>query len=308
MASEKNERLVNLTIALLATKKFLTKSQIFKLVAGYEGSGEATDRMFERDKEELRALGIEIEMKSIDPLFDDEIGYRISPDKYRFDLGELSNEDVALLALASEAWKESALSDIALQTSIRLDSLGITADFSGMPLAPTIAHVPPNISEILDAIENRKIIEIGYLNSADIAENKKVAPLGIYSQDSRWYLFATDTAKNEERSYRLDRIQGDIKRTAKSFQPRAISLPKSHFPTIEAMASIRRDQAAEILANAEVLSEDDEWLLCRVNFKSENDAISKVLKYSPNVILREPIALVSTVTKKLNELVKLHGK
>ena len=83
MASEKNERLVNLTIALLATKKFLTKTQIFKAVVGYEGSSEATDRMFERDKEELRSLGIEIEMKSIDPLFDDEIGYRILPERFQ---------------------------------------------------------------------------------------------------------------------------------------------------------------------------------------------------------------------------------
>ena len=58
MASEKNERLVNLTIALLATKKFLTKAQIFKAVSGYEGSPEASDRMFERDKEELRSLEI----------------------------------------------------------------------------------------------------------------------------------------------------------------------------------------------------------------------------------------------------------
>ena len=96
MASEKNERLVNLTIALLATKKFLTKTQIFKAVVGYEGSSEATDRMFERDKEELRSLGIEIEMKSIDPLFDDEIGYRILPERFRFNIGEVDRKSTRL--------------------------------------------------------------------------------------------------------------------------------------------------------------------------------------------------------------------
>ena len=98
----------NLVIALLATKKYLTKNQIFRAVAGYEGSQEATDRMFERDKEELRSLGIQIEMKGIDPLFDDEIGYRIIPDRYRFDLGPLTKQEITLLALASQAWKESA--------------------------------------------------------------------------------------------------------------------------------------------------------------------------------------------------------
>ena len=125
MASEKNERLINLVIALLATKKYLTKNQIFRAVAGYEGSQEATDRMFERDKEELRSLGIQIEMKGIDPLFDDEIGYRIIPDRYRFDLGPLTKQEITLLALASQAWKESALSDLARSTYLRLESLGV---------------------------------------------------------------------------------------------------------------------------------------------------------------------------------------
>jgi proteasome accessory factor B len=141
----------------------------------------------------------------------------------------------------------------------------------------------------------------------DAIETKKVAPLGIYSQDGRWYLYATDISKDEERSYRLDRIQGEIKRTAKSFQGKAFTLPKSHFPNVEAIVSIRRDHAPELQSAAEVISEDDDWLTCKITFKSENDAVSKILKYSPNVILREPVSLVSTVTKTLNELVKLHG-
>jgi len=58
MADTKTERLVNLTLALLASKRFLKKSEILRTVAGYEGSAESMDRMFERDKDDLRALGI----------------------------------------------------------------------------------------------------------------------------------------------------------------------------------------------------------------------------------------------------------
>jgi predicted DNA-binding transcriptional regulator YafY len=54
--SRKSERLINLTIALLATKRFITKSELFKTVEGYEGSAESTERMFERDKDDLRSL------------------------------------------------------------------------------------------------------------------------------------------------------------------------------------------------------------------------------------------------------------
>jgi len=67
--SRKIERLINLTIALLATKRYLTKSEIFNSVEGYEGTPETKERMFERDKDDLRSLGIEIEVGSFDPLF-----------------------------------------------------------------------------------------------------------------------------------------------------------------------------------------------------------------------------------------------
>ena len=307
MASEKNERLVNLTIALLATKKFLTKAQIFKLVAGYDGTPEAADRMFERDKEELRALGINIEIKSIDPLFDDELGYRISPDKYRFDLGELSSEEVSLLAIAAEAWKESALKEVAKSTAIRLESLGVNADFSELHLAPTISTVPENISEILESIESSKIIEIQYVSQNDSIESKKLAPHGVYSQNGRWYLYATDVNLNQKRSYRLDRIEGTVKRTNKGFAKEVITLPKVHFPSVDTVLRIRRDHALTLLNGAEIISEDDEWINAKVSFDSENIAITQILKHSPNVLVLQPVSIVSAVTKALSELLVIHG-
>ena len=307
MASEKNERLVNLTIALLATKKFLTKAQIFKAVVGYEGSSEATDRMFERDKEELRSLGIEIEMKSIDPLFDDEIGYRILPERFRFNIGEVTGEELALMALASEAWKESALADVALSTSVRLQSLGINADFSELPLAPTISNVPGNITEILEAIDANKAIKFEYLNLNNEAEAKEVAPLGIYSQNARWYLFAMDLGKQEQRSYRLDRISSEIKRSAKSFVKPEFKLPSSHFPQCEVLMKVRRDHASELTINSELVAEDADWITCKRNFISENVAISEILRFSSDVIALQPISVVSGVTASLSRLRALHG-
>jgi proteasome accessory factor B len=307
MASEKNERLVNLTIALLATKKFLTKAQIFKAVVGYEGSSEATDRMFERDKEELRSLGIEIEMKSIDPLFDDEIGYRILPERFRFNIGEVTGEELALMALASEAWKESALADVALSTSVRLQSLGINADFSELPLAPTISNVPGNITEILEAIDANKAIKFEYLNLNNEAEAKEVAPLGIYSQNARWYLFAMDLGKQEQRSYRLDRISSEIKRSAKNFVKPEFNLPSSHFPQCEVLMKVRRDHASELIINSELIGEEADWITYKKSFISENVAISEILKYSSDVVALQPITVVSGVTAALSRLRALHG-
>ena len=111
--SRKIERLINLTIALLATKRYLTKSEIFNSVEGYEGNAETKERMFERDKDDLRSLGIEIEVGSFDPLFNDEPGYRIKQEKYQFDLGEITPIEVSLLSLAAQAWQEASFGDVA---------------------------------------------------------------------------------------------------------------------------------------------------------------------------------------------------
>ena len=209
--------------------------------------------------------------------------------------------------MAAEAWKESALKDIARSTSIRLESLGINADFSDIHLAPTVSTVPENITEILESIESNKVVEFEYINREDVSEKKRVEPLGLYSQKGKWYLFALDTTKGQQRSYRLDRIDGDIKKTQKSFEKQEISLPSIHFPSVETLLKIRRDHALSILESAEVISEDDEWLTCRVNFESENVAISQVLQFSPNIQVLQPISVVSGVTKALSELIKIHG-
>ena len=123
--SRKSERLVNLTIALLASKRYLTKSEIFRTVEGYEGAPEAMERMFERDKDDLRSLGIVIELGTFDPLFGDEAGYRITPSTYRLDLGELDGADIALLSIAASAWTGAALERESTSALIKLASMGL---------------------------------------------------------------------------------------------------------------------------------------------------------------------------------------
>ena len=83
MATSKVERLMNLVIALLSTDGYLPAERIRRNVAGYaeSPSDEAFSRMFERDKNELRDLGIPLEtgrVSALDPIE----GYRINRDAY----------------------------------------------------------------------------------------------------------------------------------------------------------------------------------------------------------------------------------
>src|ERR1700757_882636 len=83
MATSKVERLVNLVIALLSTRGYITADKIRTSVAGYSDSpsSEAFSRMFERDKNEGRALGTPLEAGRVSNL-DPAEGYRITRDAY----------------------------------------------------------------------------------------------------------------------------------------------------------------------------------------------------------------------------------
>ena len=73
MAAEKSERLLKLLIMLLVQRRYVAKDKVRELL--YPDSGdEAFERMFERDKDDLRALGVPIEVGQLDPYFDDEPG------------------------------------------------------------------------------------------------------------------------------------------------------------------------------------------------------------------------------------------
>ncbi len=75
MATRKTERILNLTICLLVSGRYLPKSRIREAVEGYHDLSDAAfERTFERDKDELRSLGVPIEVGSFDPFFDDEAG------------------------------------------------------------------------------------------------------------------------------------------------------------------------------------------------------------------------------------------
>ena len=78
MAPRKSERIMNLAICLLLARRFLDKNHLREVVEGYGGLSDAAfERTFERDKDDLRAMGVPVETGSNSTLFPDEIGYRI---------------------------------------------------------------------------------------------------------------------------------------------------------------------------------------------------------------------------------------
>lgn len=311
--SQKSERLVNLTIALLATKRYLTKSEIFKSVAGYDGEADARDRMFERDKDDLRSLGIEIELGTFDPLFDDEAGYRIKPERYSLQLDQLNPVQLTLLSQASLAWKKALLAENA-QTALRkLKALGIESDFENLAVDNLILpEAPADIPIILDAISEKRILVFDYLNAESQSESRKIAPYRLYRRSGYWYLIALDTAKEEIRTFRLDRFVSLSSTTgsAGAFTVQQ-ELLNQHFESEstyrKASIALRKGRGSSLRSLSTITEIDSDWDNCEVSYQDQEWLVRKVLWLGVDARVIAPFDLRDLVRDKLQQVVEAHA-
>ena len=309
--SRKSERLVNLTIALLATKRYLTKSEIFRTVDGYEGSPEAMERMFERDKDDLRSLGIAIELGSFDPLFEDEAGYRITPSSYKLDLGELDGTDIALLSIAASAWTGAALERESTSALIKLASMGLDSDSEALSLlAPRINGTNENFTVITDAIIRRSEIEFEYVSSDLTKQQRRIAPYSLRGQSGSWYLVGQDLEKNSLRTFRLDRIVSEVSASKKSntyVVPDEIPNQGAEEVREVARIRIRKNRGHQLRSYATVLESDEEWDEVSLPIVDANWLLRTILWHRDDVVLLEPSSLRKQLVQSLKELRVLHG-
>ena len=312
--SRKSERLVNLTIALLATKRYLTKSEIFNSVDGYEGTAETKERMFERDKDDLRSLGIEIEVGSFDPLFNDEAGYKIKQEKYQFELGDISSTEVSLLSLAAEAWQEASFGDVAQRALLKLRSIGIPSDELSIPATvQKLNDGGQDLSLITQAIAQSQRLAFAYLDSSLKIKMRSVVPIALSTRNGFWYLSGVDQEIQEIRTFRVDRINGPIAASAgpKDFQtPTGFDSSKapSESPTNTfALVDVRVGKAPSLRALAISTQSLGEWDQVKIPILNLDSLCSLVLWHGPDAFVQEPAELRELVIDHLEALVENHG-
>jgi proteasome accessory factor B len=312
--SRKIERLINLTIALLATKRYLTKSEIFKSVEGYEGTPETKERMFERDKDDLRSLGIEIEVGSFDPLFNDEAGYRIKQEKYQFELGDISATEVSLLSLAAQAWQDASFGDVAQKALLKLRSIGIPSDELSIPgNVHKLNDGGQDLSLITRAIANAQLLTFSYIDSTLKINFRKVVPIALSTRNGFWYLSGVDQEVHEIRTFRVDRISGAIE---SSVGPADFETPTGFDPSkafLEsqrnefALIDVRVGKAASLRALAISTQSFGEWDQVKIPILNLDSICSMVLWHGPDAYVQEPPVLRDLVIEHLEALVRNHG-
>ncbi|WP_283136802.1 helix-turn-helix transcriptional regulator [Rhizohabitans arisaemae] len=210
MSRRKTERLLNLVICLLATRRHLTAEQIRRAVPGYPEGDEAFQRMFERDKVELRELGVPVEVGT-DP-WDDEVGYRIPRQAYELPEISLEPDEAAVLGLAAQVWQRANLAEAASGALLKLRAGGVeTEEAATGPLEVRVDTPDPAFPDLWKAVRERRPVRFDYRGAGQQSvRTRTLEPWGVLSRRGRWYVVGHDRDRREARVFRLSRISGAV--------------------------------------------------------------------------------------------------
>lgn len=214
------ERLFSLVLALLATENGLTKSDILSTVQGYRqryvlgGDNTSLDRQFERDKDDIRELGIPLE--TIDPPDDPGSNHnlRYLIPKSLYDLPTdltFSPDELMLLKLAATVWREGSLSAESRRALTKLNSLGVESSDPLLGYAPHLRAREASFEPLSKAMDRGQVVSFLYLKPGESSPRLRVvAPHAVVLHEGRWHLFATDQNVQANRTFLLSRIVGPV--------------------------------------------------------------------------------------------------
>lgn len=254
---EKFQRWVDLLVALLRHRAGLTFEDLAREVPGYRnalaapGAREVSvKRTFERDKAELKALGVPVETLGTEG--DEDARYRVRPTDFYLPylavatprgleaprheqkhwyhavktLAFLPDE---LLTIADAAARARQLGDPALRADVDsamrklafdLPLDGVVGNDAPHIVQPRAAADPATLEALGAALLQRKRIVIRYHTiETDERAERRVEPWGLFWSNAHWYLAARDADKDALRNFRVSRIESVETENTKTATP-----------------------------------------------------------------------------------------
>ena len=315
MARARTERMLNLLFVLLNSRTPLTREQIRERVPGYGDSNEAFERMFERDKAALRDLAIPVETKPVDMFHDDVLGYRIDRSDWLMPEISITAEERTYLALAASAWQNAQLSTAARQAVSSVDAREQGAEIS-VPVS--LAKGRRHITEILAAIANGKTVVLDYvgLNQSEVVK-RTIDPWRALLHSGHWYLIGFDQDKGEVRTFRTDRIVGDLVETKhdilesmpKDYDLSAITDTWEHSDKDATIATVlvRPGRAASLRVLATTCEIGDDWDELTIPYHHESQLIGLIASSCDVTRVKSPQSLQDSVTRIVTTTLSVHN-
>ncbi len=222
------ERLFSLVLALLATDAGLTKTEILSTVQGYRqkysaaGDNSNLERQFERDKDDIRDLGVPLEtIESPGQAGNNQnLRYRIPRGAYQLPSDvRFSPEETTLLNLAAMVWREGSLSGQSRRAIMKLRSLGVTTTEPVLGYAPRVRVREAAFEPLSDALERHVQVRFSYLKPGEAAARvRTVNPLALVQHQGRWHLYAEEPDSGTTKTFLLRRIVSPVDTTTRTFE------------------------------------------------------------------------------------------
>jgi proteasome accessory factor B len=325
VSRSRTERLVNLVICLLATRRFLTAAQIAATVPGYEHNPEdprdheAFQRKFERDKAELRDLGVPLETGTAS-VFDNEPGYRIGRGEYALPDIHLGPDEAAAVGIAARLWQHAGLAAAASSALTKLRAAGIDVDPHATLGVEPVVRVDPAFEPLTGAVRDRQGVTFDYRTPEDDqATTRRLQPWGVVCWRGRWYVVGHDLDRKAARCFRLSRIVGAVRRFGRpgAYEPLDVDLISyvAHWSApVErsgrATVLVRKGRGAGIRRYAEEVvpgsdGEDGDRVVLR--FADAEGLASWLVGYGADALVLDPPEVRDFVVKRLHEIAGAHA-
>ncbi|AXK32207.1 WYL domain-containing protein [Streptomyces armeniacus] len=322
MAIAKAERLMNLALCLLGARRPLTKRELRASIEAYieAGNDESFNRMFERDKEDLRELGLVID--AVENL-DGEAGYLARRDSNRLPPITLDAAEATALGLAARVWQQARLAGAASGALQKLHAAGgmpqaAEAESYGQlhPHSSLEPHIPAReaaFEPLMLACRDRRLVVFDYRKSNAVhPERRQVEPWTLECWRGQWYLAGFDRDRQAERVFRLSRITGTVRSRAAAFTapvPDQVTVRE----TVERWAGERTSETARIRLRSgagyplraratEVRELGDGWAELEIPYGHGLDAW--LVEFGPDVVVLEPAELRADVVDRLRAVAK----
>ena len=317
VTARKSERLLNLLITLLVSRTYVGKARIREVIEDYRTAGdEAFEKMFERDKEELRSLGVPIEVGYVDRAFEDEPGYRVERSAFELPEIDLEPDEAAVVGLAARVWQHAGLAATTTQALVKLKAAGVGVDRTALDVVqPQLSAEEPAFEAFWDATRTRTEVTFDYRTSTSAEPaTRRLQPWGVVSYRGRWYAVGHDVDRQQPRMFRLSRVQGAVRTTTR---PQSYDIPAGTDlrELTQMLAPQRPDRTAVVLVRqgaghglrrharpAEAGRGRDGWDRLEVGFASAETLADEVLEYGADVVVVEPAEVRDEVVRRLERV------
>lgn len=313
------ERLINLVALLLEARRPKTFEEIRAVVPAYQQGDMATaKRMFERDKDTLREVGIPIEVAPTD-VWEAEQGYRIPKELYYLPEISFTPEEVWALFVAAHSPGEDGEAELAFRKLSTGADTTLLAAMAERPVAPGVDASGPHLGAIADVLSRRRAVRFRYRPNQGRVGLRDVDPYALVFRSGHWYLVGLDRAKGEIRSYRLSRIGGPVKEVGEASRPpegfdAARHLKAGPWGLGEPDATARVGFSADVAwwavpatPGARILkTRRDGWVETEVPASRTESFLSWVLSFGPDARVYSPRSLRDQLVRRLEALLS-HG-